>query len=224
MRVGGQHERRPALGQRGDDVGRMRHDHGCAGQIVRARERRARIGMAAERIVDADDRQRSALDGAIRDHGDSGAAQRRHDRARCGPMVVVTQHGDGAERCVQACQRCREQAGVARAVPAVMTGNEITGDQHEIWTACVYLSHDPGEAVGVRRSAADMDVAEQRHRHRRGALRPVGQRDRGGPYQRVAARLAIPGRRDPCDREHHAGQGTRQVSRAPLHRRMLAGA
>ena len=112
---------------------------------------------------------------------------------------MVAEHRDRAERRAQAAQGPGEQgcggAGGAGLVPI----DEVAGQDRKVGAFGRDLIDQPRQPCGRHGAATDMQVAGQRDGERRGACRPIRQRDRGAANHRIGMRLS------PRDREQRGG-------------------
>jgi hypothetical protein len=206
--AGEQHPR--VGGKRGCNVGRMaEQDRRAPGRPHRAHRPRD-IGMTGIIVVDAADRERAAHDGAVREHRNTGAGQRRADRGGAGPMIVVAEHRDDAERRAQPGERHnqpgRDQGRAARR----FTRDEIARDHDQVGCERIDPVGDPRQSLLVHHRGAEVDVADQRH-----GDRPFQPRDdqRRAAHHRVGARLQIHGA-ERARRDHHRDQRHEQLARS----------
>ena len=106
MRVPGEHQP-DGRGHAREGIGAVAEEDGHAARRAHRGERPRQVGVAGVIVVEPADRERAGARGGVVEDADSRAGERGAGGGGVSPVIVVAEHGEGAESAAEARERCR---------------------------------------------------------------------------------------------------------------------
>lgn len=133
------------------------------------------VGMPGKGIVNTKDSNRAAPRRFICQYSYSGFAKSGPDCVGGCPMVVITKHGNDSEPRPQLREWSFKGSSSLCCASCVGADREVSRNQDQIGTCCVYLINDCAQPHRVHRAVAQMNIRQQSDTDGRRAGRPSRQ-------------------------------------------------